>query len=168
MGLFFRTKKDDERKKREKSSVKEKVNEGKIHCSIIIEIAGRPVDYIRKALNLVLNGLAKEKGVEIISKKIHKPKKIQSIFSIFSEIEMITDDFKRLVDVAFDYMPSSIEIIAPQNFRLELSDANNLVNDLTMKLHKADAVAKRLGMENEIFRKQIEELKKGRALYHSS
>ena len=154
MGLFSKSKEE-----KEKISMAEKL-QNNIRCIIVLEIAGRPADYIRKAMRLVINALSKEKGVEILSKKTGKIRKAGTLFSTFSEIEMLVDSLPRLVGIIYGYTPSSIEIIEPSSFKLELSDANNLLNDFASKIHKAEIVAKRLGIENEILKKQVEESKK--------
>lgn len=154
--------------------IKEKIEQGWLHCIIIIEIAGRPADYIKKAMELVLKGISKEKDVEIIGKNVHKPKEVdifkqkpklknaKKLFSTFAEVELLVKGFGRLMGFVFDFMPSSIEIIEPLYLRLELNDANNIVNDLATRLHNYDASLKRFSMENEILKKQLEELKSKR------
>ena len=153
MGLFSKGKED------EKTSMAEKL-QNKIHCIIILEIAGRPADYIRKAMRLVIKSLSMEKGVEVLSKKTGKIKKTDTLFSTFSEVELLVDSLPRLVGIIYGYTPSSIEILEPSSLELNLNDANNLLNDLASKIHKAEIVAKRLGIENEILKKQIEDMKK--------
>lgn len=152
--------------------IKEKIEQGWLHCSIIIEIAGRPADYIKEAMEIVLKGLGKEKDIEIIDKKVHRPKEVEifkqkpkpknakKVFSTFAEIELLVKGLGRLMGLVFDYMPSSIEVIEPTHFKLELNDASNIVNDLATRLHHYDASLKRFSMENEILKKQLEELKK--------
>lgn len=148
MGLFSR--------KKEKQNIDTLGFHG-IRCIIVLEIVGRPADYIRKAMSLVIKGLSKEEGVKIISKKTHKIKKVQTLFSTFSEIEMSVNSMPKLISIIFGYTPSSIEIIEPMSLELNINDANNLLNDFASKIHKAEAVAKRLGIENEILKKHIEE-----------
>ncbi len=131
-----------------------------IRCIIVLEIVGRPADYIRKAMSLVIKGLSKEEGVKIISRKTHKIKKVQTLFSTFSEIEMSVNSLPKLISIIFGYTPSSIEIIEPMSLELNINDANNLLNDFASKIHKAEAVAKRLGIENEILKKHIGEIGK--------
>lgn len=151
--------------------IKEKIEQGWLHCVIIIEIAGRPPAYIREAMEVVLKGISKEKDIEIIGKKVHKPKEVEifkqkpkpkdakSLFSTFAEVELLVKGLGRLMGFVFDFMPSSIEITEPTYFRLDLNDANNILNDLASRLHQYDASLKRFSMENTILKKQLEELK---------
>ena len=140
--------------------IEEKLNQGWLHCFIVIEIAGKPANYVTKVFDGVLKNLAKEKGIEIIKKKVHKVKKIETVFSTFAEIEMLVMNMKRLVDITFDYMPSSIEIIEPTTLKLELTDVNGLINDLSAKLHKYEQMSKQLSFENEILKNQLAEARK--------
>jgi len=140
--------------------IEEKLNQGWLHCFIIIEIAGKPANYVTKVFDGVLKNLAKEKGIEIIKKKVHKVKKIEEVFSTFAEIEMLVMNMKRLVDITFDYMPSSVEITEPVTLKLELNDVNGLINDLAAKLHRYEQMSKQLSFENEILKNQLAEARK--------
>jgi len=141
--------------------IEEKLNQGWLHCFIIIEIAGKPANYVTKVFDGVLKNLAKEKGIEIVKKKVHKAKKIEieknAVFSTFAEIEMLVMNMKKLIDITFDYMPSSVEIVAPLTLKLELNDVNGLINDLAARLHRYEQISKQLSFENEILKNQLAE-----------
>jgi hypothetical protein len=143
-----------------KNNVKEKVEKGWIHSIIIIEILGRPADHVKKSMEALVDELGKVKGVEIAKKEIHEPKEIEkhNLFTTFAEVEILTENFKKLTDLIFEYMPSSIEIMEPQEAVMNINEANNLVNDLTARLHRYDAVAKTLMMQNKILQTKIEGL----------
>ena len=143
-----------------KNNIKEKVEKGWIHAIIIIEILGRPADHVKKSMEALVDELGKVKGVEITRKEIHEPKEIEkhNLFTTFAEVELLTENFKKLTDLIFEYMPSSIEIIEPQEARMNINEANNLVNDLTARLHRYDSVAKTLMMQNKILQTKIEGL----------
>lgn len=145
-------------------NIKEKIDEGWLHCHIVLEVLGRPADYVNKTLHFIVDGLAKEKDVEIIDKNFFKPKKIKNLFSVFVEIEMLVKGIDKLIAIVFDFMPSSIEIVEPPQFKMKINDANNLINDLAAKLHKYDSTTKNLSLQNVILQKQIEELKKGKPI----
>jgi len=140
-----------------KNNVKEKVEKGWIHAVIIIEILGRPADHVKESMESLVDVLGKVKGIEIVKKEIHEPKEIEkkNLFTTFAEVELLTENFKRLTDLIFEYMPSSIEIIEPQEARMNINEANNFVNDITARLHKYDAVAKTLIMQNRILQAKI-------------
>jgi len=67
-------------------------------------------------------------------------------------------DISRLIEIIFDYMPSSVEIIEPPNFSLKLEDANALLNDLAARLHQYDALLKKSRIELSILSQRLKEL----------
>ncbi len=154
--------------------IKEKVSEGWVHAYLVIEVLGKPADYIEKALGLAIDKLAKEKKVELIERKVHKSRLAEKakeakeekekqekpktkVFSTFAEIEILAANMAKLVELIFDYMPSSVEIIEPTNIVFKLEDANALLNDLSARLHQYDALSKRLRLERQILIKRLEE-----------
>ncbi|GAG10274.1 unnamed protein product [marine sediment metagenome] len=180
---FFKRKRDKSKGKdiksaksltTEKISSVERLSQGWLRCVFIIEIMGRPAEHISGAMKLVLKGLEKEKGVEIISKKVHKPKKVilkdeknkkkdskrAELFSTFSEIEFMAESLSRLIGLVFDFMPSSVEILDPQTLKININNSNSLINDLATRLHKNDAAVKGLYLQNQRLKREIEELKK--------
>jgi len=142
------------------ANIKEKIEKGHIHAVIIIEILGRPPEYVEESLNKIIETIGKESGVEIINKKIYPPKAVekQELFSSFSEVELLAENFKKLLDIIFTYLPSSIEVIAPEEMRIKLNDVNAFVNDLTARLHRYDALAKTMIMQNAAMKSQFQKL----------
>ena len=143
------------------ANIKEKIEKGHIHAVIIIEILGRPPEYVEESLNKIIETIGKESGVEIINKKIYPPKAVEKqedLFSSFSEIELLAENFKKLLDIIFTYLPSSIEVIAPEEMRIKLNDVNAFVNDLTARLHRYDALAKTMIMQNAAMKSQFQKL----------
>lgn len=145
-------------------NIKEKIREGWIHANIIIELLGKPADYLEKVINGAVDKLSGEKGLELLGKKIHPVKlveKSKNAYTIFAEAEVLVSGMPKLIEIIFDYMPASIEIVEPQNIKFKLEDANALLNDLTMRLHQYDAISKKLRLERQLLVKKLEELKKG-------
>lgn len=56
-------------------------------------------------------------------------------------------------------MPSHIEILSPSGIEIKNFELNEILNELVIKLHKYDEIAKNLMIERGILAKQIEELK---------
>lgn len=147
-------------------STREKIEKGWIRARIIIEIVGKPSEYVDKALEMVVEKLAEDKNLEIIEKALHKAEEIQNkdkkteVFSAFSEIEIIVSGFSKLIEIIYDYMPSSVEIIEPSAMNFKIDDANALLNDLATRLHYYDALLKRAHVEIQLLQKKIDENKK--------
>ena len=138
-------------------NIKEKLEKGAVHAVFVIEIAGKPPEYIENALKTVVGHFEKQKNIDILNKKFHKPEPVENLFSCFVEIEFLVDKFARLLELIFYFMPSSIEIIEPENIKLNVADANAVVNDLSTRLHQYDDIAKKEQIEKAILIKHFQE-----------
>jgi len=139
--------------------LKEKLDQGWIHCSMIIEMLGKPADYIEKVIGEIGNAIDKTKGVEVIKSTPHDAQETKNgFFSTFTEIEFIVKDFNILAALVFSYLPSNIEILAPQEVKISLNDFNEFMNWLAGRLHGYDNLAKKMKIENMLLKKRLEEL----------
>lgn len=119
--------------------------EQKITAIMIIEVAGRPPEYLTNSMKLHIDKLNGVKGVTLVSSKISEPTIVdgeKDLYSCFAEVEVETLGLAKLMDLVFDFMPSSIEIIEPSTVELNCQEATMFVNDLAGRLHKYDEIAK--------------------------
>ena len=140
------------------SEISEKVKEGWIRLRMIIEVAGFPEEYILKTINVVAEKLAEEKGVIIIEQTAHKPAKVSDkMFSAFIEVEFLSESLAQLMGLVYDYLPSSVEIIEPED---PISDdpqaVTMILNDLIARLHRYNQIIHALKAENVILKRQQE------------
>jgi len=142
--------------------------EKKIQAAIIVEIAGRPADYVKQSLETHVLNLNNFEDLEVVSKKISEPKQLQNqdAFTCFAEIEFKVPTFQKLLDVIFDFMPSSVEIIEPGKIEMDSQEATMFTNNLTGRLHRYDDIAKmaqfrirQLTEELNHYKQEIQKLK---------
>ncbi len=122
----------------------------KLTAILIIEVLGKPADYIKKALQDILEKLRTEKDVTLTHNLIHEPKELENgVFTTFAEIELETN-LASLLNIVFSYMPSHIEVISPENLNLKNTALNSFLNEATRKLHQYDELARAMLMEKEV------------------
>ena len=144
-----------------KVNIREKIDHGWIRCNIIIEVLGKPAEYLDEVLKKTVEDLeTKSEVIEVIDKKFHEATPIESMFSTFTELEMLFKNMKTLVEFVFAYMPSNIEIIEPNDIKYDLHSANEFINMLAARMHQYDAIIKRATFENKILRHELEKLGK--------
>ncbi len=135
-----------------------------IRAIIIIEIMGYPIEHVSESLKNHIAGLGKLDGVEIFSESYSKPKKIEEakaeLYTCFAEVELETESFSKMIDVIFGFMPSSIEILSPENITFNVSGATDFFNNLTGRLHRYDEVAKIAQIKNRQLAVKLVELEK--------
>lgn len=146
------------------SEVKERLEKGYLRINTVIEIVGSPKEHVEDTLRLVLKQLREEKGVDVLGGKVHEPKPQGPFFSTFAELSVLVKDFATIVNMCFSYMPSSIEIVEPSQFKLVPMDLSNLFNDLLGRLHEVDMRLKNTNAANILLDKNLYNLLKNAVL----
>jgi hypothetical protein len=116
-----------------------------VRAIMIIEIAGRPPKHVKESLEKYVREIDKVKDVELHSIKISEPVEVdggKDMFTCFAEVDFEVDNFSRLSEIMFDFMPSSVEILEPLKINLNSSDATSLLNNISGRLHRYDEIAK--------------------------
>ena len=130
----------------------------KISGIMVLEVLGRPLEYLTEVLNDLIKKMGEEKGVFIKEKKIMEPvpmKEKPDFYSSFAEIEVETEDVLNFALLMFKYMPAHVEIISPQSLNLSNSGFNDIFNELTRRLHGYEELARILQTEKMILENQL-------------
>lgn len=113
---------------------------------------GAPKEYIEKTLTDYLEKLKKD-GIKIKQEIVEKATKQGELFSTFAELDIEFDKMEDLFGFCFDSMPSSVEILEPEELVITASDFSNYLNDLQAKLHEVDMVVKTTRAQNAVLDK---------------
>ncbi len=125
----------------------------KIQAIMILEILGKPADYVLGSLNELVGKLGEEKGVKILNKQLHEPlpvKESKELFTTFAELEIEFDTIEMYLAVLFAYMPAHVEVVRPDNLALSAAYFNDLGNKIIQRMHNYDAITKKTLYENQI------------------
>ncbi|MBR9691252.1 hypothetical protein GOV06_00540 [Candidatus Woesearchaeota archaeon] len=138
--------------------IQEKLEQGYIQSKVIIELAGKPKEYIEKTIKQYLELIKKNADLKVLKEDLGETKEIEGeenkgLWITFIELELLAKDIPTLTGFCFDYMPSSIEIIAPAELKIKDRQFTSIMNDLQGKLHKLDMGAKQLNNENKFLKK---------------
>lgn len=126
-----------------KKEIKAKISEGHILFSTIIELIGKPKEHVKQTFDRYIKNIEKDKNYIVTKKDNSKIKKTDDgFFSIFSEMEILAEDMDNITQFAFNYMPASIEIIEPTEFKHNNLFFTDLFNNLQARLHEVDMIAK--------------------------
>jgi hypothetical protein len=135
----------------------------KIKARFIFEILGRPPEHIKKSLEGFIDKLGENKGLEITSRKVHEPKPVEEknlgdLFTTFAEVDVAADDINLIFAVVLNMLPAHVEIIEPEEIRLNNFDLSFVLSDLSVKMHKYDEIAKISLLERNNLLNKIREL----------
>lgn len=138
---------------------------------MIVEMAGRPAEHLTESLEKHVGILRKVSDVEVHEIKVSEPRIIKNekgkeisgkneMFTAFAECDFEIPSFARLSETMFDFMPSSVEVIEPNNLNLESSAATDLLNNISGRMHRYDEVAKIAGERFRILDSQLKAMQK--------
>ena len=133
----------------------------KVIARIIIEVLGSPKEHVESTLKQVIDKLKEEPNIRLIRQTTYEAEQQDKtkLWSAFSEIELQADNVKKLMELCFDYMPSTIEIIEPAGMEIDTSEIADLLNDLMARLHRYDMVLKNIHAENLTMKHDLELIK---------
>lgn len=126
----------------------EKQSNGHIRCRTIIEVLGKPKDYVEKAIKEYIEHIREDSDLVILNEDYSDIRDQGKLWSKFVELELVVKGTKKLIGFCFEYMPSSIEILKPEQFVMTNPELSNFLNDLQARLHNVDMVVKNLKTEN--------------------
>jgi hypothetical protein len=131
-----------------------------IIARITIEILGSPKEHIEQTMKEVIKKLNEEKNVKVLKKEVYECQQMENkLWNTFADIELETPELKRIQDICYDYMPSTIEILEPAGLEIDCNEFADLLNDILTKLHKHNVVLQKLKTENIFLVKELEKHK---------
>jgi|TARA_Y100000310_G_scaffold141354_1_gene140788 hypothetical protein len=132
-----------------------------IRAVMIIEVLGKPPEHLTETLNDLVKKIDDEKGVSVKTKKINEPtlvKDQKDFYTGFAEVEVEIEEILYLAVLMFKYMPAHIEIIYPELIVLSNNGWNDILNEITRRLHGYDEVARVIQLEKNILEKRLREV----------
>src|SRR3989344_1244375 len=129
----------------------------KITAFSVIEILGSPKEHVEKVVQMVIDKIKNENGIKLVGGKAYEAKKVKELWTSFAEVELEFEEMDKLVGFCFDYMPSSVDILEPDNININSGNFTQLLNDLLAKLHQYDMLAKNLRAENIVMKKKLDD-----------
>jgi len=123
--------------------VKKKLKEGWIKSSMIIEVLATSETAARTALEKHIRQMEKENGVLVYKKewsdfrKVDRPfRDIEVAYSYIVDLELLTQNFERLVYLVMNYGPTSVEILEPQSIKMDMGEAQGILISVADIIHK--------------------------------
>ena len=113
--------------------IKEKLSEGYLHIRAIIEIVGKPKKYVEDTINDYLKKIKED--YDIVNEHLETTEPQDDLFSAFAELEIMMKNSNALLSFCFDFMPSSIEILEPEQINVKNTDLSSFLNDLQTRVH---------------------------------
>ena len=123
---------------------------------IIVEVLGAPKEHVEETLHDVVEKLKQEDGIKVTKDMSYEAEQQQNgLWSAFAEIEYEASTLKRMLEICFDYMPSTFEVLEPAGLEIDTNVIADLFNDLLAKLHRYAMAIKNLQAENILLKESL-------------
>ena len=113
-----------------------------IKARLIIEILGKPEKHVQDSMDKVIESMKNDDLCTVDANETFPTKEKDGLFSIFSETDVTFKMMADMHDFCFKYMPSSIDILEPLEFKTNIADLTNATNDLLASIHNYDMMLK--------------------------
>ena len=137
------------------AEVEAKSEKTHVRCRTIIEILGKPKEHVEKTLEMYTDKIRQDPDLIILNVSLSDAEEKDKLWAAFAEIELVVKGIEKLIGFCFDYMPSSIEILKPEEFAMKAATIQDFVNDLQARLHAVDMMVKKQKNENDFLRKNM-------------
>jgi hypothetical protein len=133
--------------KKIEDQVKKRMKEGWIRVGLMIEAMAISKEAAESALKKHVERMEKEKNMLLCKKdfrgveEIEKPlPNIPKGFSQVVDVDLVAENFDKLVYIVLNYGPSAIEILEPSNIKIGLGEAQGILNTLAALIHRFAAM----------------------------
>lgn len=132
----------------------------KILFRAVVEVLGKPKEHVDSTLKGYLKKLRENSKYEVLKEDLAELKQHEEseLWMAFAELEIKTSGVADIIDFCFDYMPSLIEIIEPEELQLDSLTISSFLNDMQAKLHGVDMLAKQMKIENQLTNQSLAKL----------
>ncbi len=134
----------------------------KIIARFIIQIAGKPIENVEKALNFVLNKINEDKKYKVLDSHIAQPEleKDSTIYAGFLDMEIKFNEAKDILDFIMDYTPSSVEVVEPETIVFDNNTLTGILNDMSSNILDSLNKVRHLNAHVHMLNKKIADLEK--------
>ena len=107
------------------------LREGGYLVNLYFDLHGDSEEGVKNIMVGFIGKLTKEPGVIYAVGEIDQPIEKEGIFSTWAEVKLLASDFPTLVRIAAQYSPIGVEILRPDEIKLPLSEAHNLLGNMS-------------------------------------
>ena len=122
--------------------IKKRVKSGWIRVGMMIEALAISEDAAQSALKKHIEKMKNEKDIIICKHNFRGVKEvatplphIEKGYSEVLDVELVAENFDKLVYLVMNYGPSAIEILEPKNITMDMGEAQGVLNSLASMIH---------------------------------
>jgi hypothetical protein len=124
----------------DEKELQKKIMKGAVLCQVAFEILGNPKEYVENTIRSYVNNIRNDSGIMILSEEYGEAEAVEGdLWSTYVDCEMLFENLEKINWLCINFMPASLEIIAPEELRFSDKDLTMWFNDLLAKLHEISA-----------------------------
>lgn len=156
----------------EEKLIKETVKEGGVLALVYFDVHGTDKQKIREFSTGFIKAMLKEPGIVYVVGEIDEPIQNKDVISTAIEVKVLARSMPALVKFIARYSPFSLEILEPEEIRMSMADAHELLMSVsTMMFDHKKYILERVAKKEDVERmkKELENrIKLGRMLLEKS
>ena len=135
----------------DEKELQKKIKAGAVLAQVAFEIIGNPKDYVEGAIKSYIENIKKDSQIKILNEEFGEAEEIEGgLWSTYSDCEMLFNNLDKLNWLCVNFMPASVEIIAPEELRFSDKDLTNWFNDLLSKLHEVSMSVRETTVKDQL------------------
>ncbi|KYK25760.1 hypothetical protein AYK26_01975 [Euryarchaeota archaeon SM23-78] len=143
----------------DEKEIQKKIKQGAILAQVSFEVLGSPKEHVEKAIRGFVNNVKADSQITVLNEEFGEPEETEGkLWGVYADTEMLVNNLDRFIWLCVNFMPASIEIIAPQELRFKEKDFTNWLNDLLAKLHEISHTVRQTNANNELLVKSMNAL----------
>lgn len=138
--------------------MQKKLKSGGVLAQVSFEVVGNPKEHVEKTMNDFMENIRKDQQMKIISEEYGEAEEVKDsdgLWSTFCDAEMLFDSLEKMNWLCVNFMPSNIDIIAPEELRFKDKELTNWFNDILAKLHEVSIGYRQTIAKNDLLTKNM-------------
>lgn len=156
----------------EEKLTKETVRDGGVLALLYFDVHGTDKEKIREFSTGFIKRMLNEPGIVYVVGEIDEPIETDGVVSTAIEVKVLAKSMPALVNFVARYSPFSLEILKPEEIRMSMADAHELLMSIsTMMFDHKKYILERVAKKEDVERmkKELENrIKLGRMLLEKS
>ena len=128
---------------KKKGLFEKRLREGWIRSNMMIEVLAVNKETAKSSLKKHIEKMEKEDKAMIYNVEFREIKKVKNpvpniseAYSNIVELDVLTANYDKLIYMVMSYAPSSVEILEPEHIKIDMGEAQGILNIVADMVHK--------------------------------
>lgn len=135
----------------QEEEINKRIKKGGVLAQVAFEVIGTPKEHVVDTLKSYLEKIKQEPQLSVLNEEIGEPEEVEGgLWGTYADTEILFDKLEKLVWLSINFMPASIEITAPEEFKLTDKEITLWMNDLVARLHEIAMNVRQTNMKGDM------------------